>query len=153
MDKQKNLAVLKQYYAALVRSLGTTSYGSAYHYMVDVCDKELVDENTVDSKAILSLLAQLQDAGFGDLYLNGKRLIGIKYGVVPLELEIMFTLDSDDEVEGFRMELFLRVKKSFNNNVMDGTRLCGRWRWDKSCGLMAEVPLDIGKVLWGIKGR
>ena len=149
MGKQKNLKVLQQYYTSVIRSVGTVSSGGSYNYMVDYASEPIVNEDSTDSKALLSCLTYLQENGFSDLYLNGKRLIGIKYGIVPLELEICFTID-DGAVSSFRMELFLRIKHN-KQVVQDGTRLCGRWHWDKDCGLITDVPIDMTKVIWGIK--
>jgi hypothetical protein len=157
MDTQKNLAVLKQYYAAVLAPCVSGATGSSFDHMRRVVGQEVVDENSVDSQALAIFLVYLQENGFSDLYLNGNKHIGICYGVVPLEIEVCFSM-TNGEVSSFRIELFLRIKKSRRivgaaSVTGDITSFCGRWHWEKGFGLVTDVPLDIGKVIWGAKGR
>jgi len=151
MDTQKNLKVLQQYYVSVIRGIGALSYGASYHHMVDMSELDPIPDGGVDCKALIGCLAYLQDKGFSDLYLNGRRKIGIYYGAVPFELEVCFTLDKEDEVNGFKIEMFIRYNKRVA--VSEFERSCGRWHWDKDVGLVTDAPVDMNKVIWGAKGR
>jgi hypothetical protein len=152
MDIQRNLAVLRQYYAALsTNNLWKGATGTTFEYMKMVTSTPVFNESSVDAKALVNLLVILQENGFSDLYLNGRRIIGTKYGTVPLEIEVVPTMGVAGAVWGFRIGLYLRYTKRFSG-MDESARLCGRWHWDADCGLIADVPLDMARVIWGVKG-
>ena len=148
MDIQKNLAVLRQYYAANAYP-GKNAVGDIYGYMAQVVSQEKVKEDSIDAKALIACCMYLQENGFSDLYFNGRRRIATKYGAVPMELEICFAVDHFGVVSSFRIELFLRYTMQLALHP-DGARLCGRWHWDRDCGLITDVPIDMSRVIWGL---
>ena len=149
MDIQKNLKVLQQYYVTLLKGTGTDT-GRTVRYMKLFAAQDPVALDGVEAKALAACLAFLSEQGFSDLYLNGRRVMGTKYGTVPLELEVCFVVGPASAVTTFRIELFLRANR--HTYFGEQERLCGRWHWDKDCGLVATVPLDMSKVIWGVKG-
>jgi hypothetical protein len=147
MDKQKNLKVLQQYYAARVRGVDAKFMGTAFLYMSTFSKQDIACENSMDSSALMMCLSILQEKGFSDLYLNGRRQIGTKYGEVPMDLDICFTIDYN-VVSSFRITLLLADNK-MNRTDHSEARLCGQWHWAVG-RLVEDVPLDMMKVIWGV---
>jgi len=150
MDIENNLRILQKYYATLIRGAdGSYADGAAIRHCRNVVDQDVLHEDDgMDTKAMLAAMRQLKEMGFSDLFLNGRRHIGIKYGPVPLELEIMFTVDEKDRVSSFRLNLYLRYVKHLDTGL--GTdRLCGEWLWSGDT-LMSTVAVDVSKIIWGV---
>lgn len=152
MDNQKNLRVLQQYYAAVVKSMPRGG-GLMLQYMESVVAQPVVDEVAVDSYTLLRVIQILQDAGFSDAYLNGRRRIGIKYGTVPLELEVWVDTERY-AVSACRIGLYLRGLRKAGKLIQDPDHLCGQWAWNRiSRTIDIEVPLDVTKVIWGVDDK
>jgi hypothetical protein len=154
MDINNNLRVLQKYYAVVLKhNAGILPDGTSYRYMQEVVDRDVISQHDgMDTMAIISCVEYLKEKGFSDLFINGRNHIGTLYGEVPMELEICFTVDNN-VVSSFRIELFIRRTKR-NATFFDSDRLCGQWYWSGIAGghLVEEVPVDMTKVIWGIKG-